>query len=174
MSNTRTTVVALSCTIGIAKPIILGEKHSQAPLAGLNRSFQKQLVKRMEDDGDDLAIWQWKPRKLVSAPFSRLRSGRVRFHPLATAARIAARLALVTARSAASRAAASASKAALKHGVIAAPRQVIPNAIKWGPQVARRAGINQATRTIRRAARRGAGRAGSTSGRIVGTAGQRS
>jgi hypothetical protein len=124
--------------------------------------------------GDDLAIWQWKPRKLVSAPFSRLRSGRVRFHPLATAARIAARLALVTARSAASRAAASASKAALKHGVIAAPRQVIPNAIKWGPQVSRRAGINQATRTIRRAARRGAGRAGSTSGRIVGTAGQRS
>jgi hypothetical protein len=165
MSNASTTVATLSRPIGIAKPIRLGEKHSQAPLAGLNRSSQKQLVKRMEDDGGDFATWQWKLRKLVSAPFSRLRSRRVRCHPLAVAARIAAQLALAAARSAASRAAASATKAALKHRLIAAPQQVIPNAIKWGPQVARRAGINQATRTIRRAARRGAGRAGATSGR---------
>jgi hypothetical protein len=116
MSNASTTVATLSRPIGIAKPIRLGEKHSQAPLAGLNRSSQKQLVKRMEDDGDDLATWQWKPRKLVSAPFSRLRSRRVRCHPLAAAARIAAQLALAAARSAASRAAASATKAALNTG----------------------------------------------------------
>jgi hypothetical protein len=128
----------------------------------------------MEDDGHDLATWQQKPRKLVSAPFSRLRSRRVCRHPLAAAACIEAQLALAAARSAASRAAASATKVALKHGLIAAPRHVSPNAIKWGPQVARRAGINQATRTIRRAAKRGAGRAGATSGRVVGTAGQRS
>jgi hypothetical protein len=36
---------------------------------GINRLSQRQLVERMEDDGDDLATWQWKPRKLVSAPF---------------------------------------------------------------------------------------------------------
>jgi hypothetical protein len=113
-------------------------------------------------------------RKLVSSPFSSLRSRRVCRHPLAVAARIAARIALVAARLAASRAAASATKAALKYGLIAAPRQVILNAIKWGPQVARRAGINQATRTIKRGARRGAGRADTTSARIVETAGQRS
>jgi hypothetical protein len=74
MSNVSTTVATLSRPIGIAKPIRWGEKHSQAPLVGLDRSSQKQLVERMEDDGDDLATWQWKPRKLVSAPFSRLRS----------------------------------------------------------------------------------------------------
>jgi hypothetical protein len=130
MSNASTIVATLSRPIGIAKPIRWGEKHSQANLAGLNRSSQKQLVKRMEDEGDDLATWQWKPRKLVSAPFSRLRSRRVRRHPLAAAARIAAGLTLAAARSAASRAAASATKAALKHGLIAAPRQVIPNPIK--------------------------------------------
>jgi hypothetical protein len=174
ISNASTTVATLSRPIGIAKLIRWGEKHSQAPLAGLSRSYQKQLVKRMEDDRDDLVAWQWKPRKLVSAPFSRLRSCRVRRHPLTAAARIAARLALTAARSAASRAAASATKAALKHGLIAAPGQVIPNAIKGGPQVARCAGINQATRTVGRAARRGAGRAGANSGRVVGTAGQRS
>jgi hypothetical protein len=156
MSNTSTTVTVLSRLIGIAKPIKLGEEHSQAPLAGLNRTLQKQLVKQMEDNGDDLAIWQWKPRKLVSAPFSRLRPRRVRLHPIAAAARIAARISLVAARLAASRSAASATKAALKHGLIASPRQVIPNTIKWGPQVGRRAGINQATRMIQRAARRGA------------------
>jgi hypothetical protein len=114
MSNASTTVAALSRPIDIAKPIRLGEEHSQAPLAGLNRSSQKQLVKRMEDDGDDLAIWRWKPRKLVSAPFSRMRSRQVHRHPLAAAARIAFRLTLVAARLAASRAAASATKAALK------------------------------------------------------------
>jgi hypothetical protein len=156
MSNTSTTVTVLSRLIGIVKPIKLGEEHSQAPLAGLNRTLQKQLVKQMEDNGDDLAIWQWKPRKLVSAPFSRLRPRRVRLHPISAAARIAARISLVAARLAASRSAASATKAALKHGLIASPRQVIPNTIKWGPQVARRAGINQATRMIQRAARRGA------------------
>jgi hypothetical protein len=174
MSIASTTSRANSGPIGIAQPIRLGKEHSQAPLAGINRTLQKQLVKQMEDEGDDLAIWQWKPKKLVSAPFSRLRSRRVRRHPIAAAARIAARLALVAARLAASRAAASATKTALKHGLIAAPRQVIPNAIKWGPQVARRTGINQATRTIGRAARRGAGRAGTTSGRVLGTVGQRS
>jgi hypothetical protein len=157
MSNVSTNLTTLSRSISIAKPIRRGEKHSQAALAGLDRLSQKQLVKRMEDEGDDLATWQWKPRKLVSAPFSRLRSRRVRRHPLAAAARIASRLALAAARSAASRAAASATKAALKHGLITAPRQVIPNAIKWGPQVARRAQINQATRTVGRKARRGAG-----------------
>jgi hypothetical protein len=94
MSNASTTVMTLSRPIGIAKPIRWGEKLSQAPLAGLTRSSQKQLVKRMEDDGDDLVIWQWKPRKLVSAPFSRLRSRRVLCHPLAAAAHIAAPLAL--------------------------------------------------------------------------------
>jgi hypothetical protein len=121
---------------------------------------KKQLVERMEANGDDWATWQWKPRKLVSAPFSRLRSRRVRRHPVAMAARLAARLALAAARSAASCAAASATKAALKHGLIAAPRQNIPNAIKWGPQVAGCAGVNQVTRTIVRAARRGVRRAG--------------
>jgi hypothetical protein len=94
----------------------------------------------MEDNGDDLATWQWKPRKLVSASFSRLHSHRVRRHPIAVAALLAARLALAATRSAFSRAAASATKAALKHGLMAAPRQVVPNAIKWGPQVIVRAG----------------------------------
>jgi hypothetical protein len=119
-------------------------------------------VERMEDNGDNLATWQWKTRKLVSAPFSRLRSRRVRRHPITVAARLAARLALAAARSAASRAAASATKAAPKHGLIGAPRQVVPNVIKWGPQVIGRARVNQATRTIGRAARRGAKRAGVT------------
>jgi hypothetical protein len=166
MSITSTTAAIISRPIGIAQPIRLGKEHFQAPLAGLNRTTQKQLVKQMENDGDNLATWQWKTNKLVSAPFSRLRSCRVCRHPIAAATRIAARVTLVAARSAAARAAASATRQALKH--------VIPNAIKWGPQVARRAGVNQATRTIGRAARRGAGRAGTTSGRVMGTAGQRS
>jgi hypothetical protein len=174
MSNVSTTVATFSRLMGIVKPTRWGEKHSQAPLAGIDRSSMRQLVERMEDDGDDLATWQWKPRKLVSAPFSRLRSRRVRCHPIAVAARLAAQLSLAAARSAASRAAVSATKAALKHGLIAAPRQVIPNAIKWGPQVAGRAGVNQATQTIGRAARRGVRQASATSGRVVGTAGQRS
>jgi hypothetical protein len=119
MSNVSTTVATLSRPMGIVKPTRWGEKHSQAPLAGINRSSKRQLVERMEDNRDDLATWQWKPRKLVSAPFSRFRSRRVRLHPIAAAARIAARLALAAARSAASRAAASATKAALKHRLIA-------------------------------------------------------
>jgi hypothetical protein len=130
-------------------------------------------VQQTEDDGDDLATWQWKPKKLVSAPFSRLRSRRVHRHPIAAAARIAAQVALVAARTAAACAAASATRAALKYGFIGT-RHVIPNAIKWGPQVAGRAWVNQATRTIRRVARRGAGRAGTTSGMVMGTAGQMS
>jgi hypothetical protein len=108
------------------------------------------------------------------APTFRPRSRRVRRHPVIVATRLAARLALAAARSAASRAAASATKVALKHGLIAAPRQVIPNAIKWGPQMAGPAGVNQATRTIGRAARRGARRVGATPGRVVGSAGLRS
>jgi hypothetical protein len=121
MSITSTTAAIISRPIGIAQPIWLGEEHFQAPLAGLNRTLQKQLVKQMEADGDDLATWQWKPKKLVSAPFSRLRSRRVRRHPIAAAARITARFALVATRSAAARAAASATRTALKHGLIAAP-----------------------------------------------------
>jgi hypothetical protein len=156
LSNVSTTAATFSRPMGIVKPTTGEGGHSQVPLAGPNHSTQKQLVERMEAKGDDWATWQWKPRKLVSAPFSRLRSRRVRRHPVAVAARLAARLALAAARSAASRAAASATKVALKHGLIAAPRQVIPNAIKWGPQVAGRAGVNQVTRTIGRAAMRGA------------------
>jgi hypothetical protein len=174
MSNISTTVATFSRPMSIVKPTTGGGKHSQAPLAGLNRSAKRQLVERMEDNGDDLATWQRKPRKLVSAPFSRLRSRRVRRHPIAVAARLLARLALAAARSAASRAAASAAKAALKHGLIAEPQQVVPTAIKWGPQVVGRAGVNQVTRTIGRAARRGARRTAATSGRVVGTARQRS
>jgi hypothetical protein len=174
ISNVSTTVATFSRPMSIVKPTAAGGRQSQAPLAGLDHSTRKQLVERMEANGDDRVTWQWKPRKLVSAPFSRLRSRRVRRHPVAVAARLAARLALAAARSAASRAAASATKAALKHGLIAAPRQVNLNAIKWGPQVAGRAGVNQVTRTIGRAARRGARRAGATSGRVVGTAGHRS
>jgi hypothetical protein len=124
--------------------------------------------------GEDGGHWRQLGNLAPMAPFSRLRSRRVRRHHLAAAAPVAARLALAAARSVASRAAASATKAALKHGLNAAPRQVIPNAIKWGPQVAGRAGVDQATQTIGRAARRGARRAGATSGRVVGTAGQRS
>jgi hypothetical protein len=51
---------------------------------------------------------------------------------------------------------------------------VLPNAIRWGPQVAGRAGVNQATRTIWRAARRGARRVGATPGRAIRSAGLRS
>jgi hypothetical protein len=148
MSITSTTAAVISRPIGIAKLIRLGEEHFQARLAELNRTTQKQLVQQMEDDGDDLAAWQWKPKKLVSAPFSRLRSQRVCRHPIAAAARIAARVALVAARTAAACAAAIATRAALKHGFIGT-WHVIPNAIKWGPQVAGRAGVNQATMAIK-------------------------
>jgi hypothetical protein len=72
MSNVSTTVATLFRPMGIAKPM-RWEEHFQAPLAGIDRSSQRQLVEKMEDDGDDLATRQWKPRKLVSAPLSRLR-----------------------------------------------------------------------------------------------------
>jgi hypothetical protein len=135
LSNVSTTAATFSRPMGIVKPTTGEGGHSQVPLAGPNHSTQKQLVERMEAKGDDWATWQWKPRKLVSAPFPRLRSLQVRRHPVAVAARLAARLALAAARSAASRAAASATKVALKHGLIAAPRQVIPTPssgdLKW-------------------------------------------
>jgi hypothetical protein len=111
---------------------------------------------------------------LIHAPTFRPRSRRVRCHPVVMAARLAARLALAAARSAASRAAASATKVALKQGLIAAPRQVIPNAIKWGLQMAGHAGVNQATGTIGQAARKGARRVGAKPGRVIGNAGLRS
>jgi hypothetical protein len=139
-------------------PMTGDEGHSKGPLAGQDHSTQQHLVERMEAEGDDWAIWQGKPLALTYAPTFRPRTRRVRRHPVVVAARLAARLALNAARAADSRAAASATRAALKHGLIAAPRQVIPNAIRWGPQVAGRAGVNQATRTIGRAARRGARR----------------
>jgi hypothetical protein len=132
----------------MVKPMTGDGGNSQGPLAGPDNSTQRQLVERIEAKGDTWATWQWKTITLAHAPIFRPRSRRVRRHPIAVAASLAARLALVVARSEASRAAASATKVALKHGLIAAPRQVIPNAIKWGPQMAGRAGINQATRTI--------------------------
>jgi hypothetical protein len=174
LSNASAIVATFARPRAMVKPMTGDGGHSQGPLAGPDNSTQRQLVDRMEAKRDDWATWQWKPITLVHAPIFRPRSRRVRRHPVAVAARLAAQLALAAARSAASRAAASATKVALKHGLIAAPRQVIPNAIKWGPQVAGRAGINQATRTIGQAARRGARRAGATSGRVIGTAGKRS
>jgi hypothetical protein len=155
-------------------PMTREKGHSQGPLAGQDHSTQQHLVERMEAEGDDWAIWQGKLLALTYAPTFRPRSRRVHRHPVVVAARLAARLALTSARAAASHAAASATKAVLKHGLIAAPRQVIPNAIKWGPQVAGRAGDNQATRTIGQAARRGAIRVGATPGRAIGSAGLRS
>jgi hypothetical protein len=156
------------------KPRTGDEGQSQGPLAGPDNSTQRHLVERMEAEGDDWATWQWKPLTLIHAPAFRPRTRRVRSHPVVVAARLAARLALAAARSAASRAAASATKVTLQHWLIAAPRQVIPNAIKWGPQMAGRAGVNQATRTIGRAARRGARQVGATPGRVVRNAGLRS
>jgi hypothetical protein len=173
LSNASAIVATFARPRAMVKPMTVDGGHSQGPLAGPDNSTQRQLVERIEAKGDDWATWQIKPITLVHAPIFRPRSRRVRRHPVAVAARLAARL-LEAARSAASRAAVSATNVALKHGLIAAPRQVIPNAIKWGPQVAGRDGINQATRTIGRAARRGARRAGATSGRVIGTAGQRS
>jgi hypothetical protein len=158
LSNASSIVAIFARSRVMVKPMTGDGGHSQGPLAGPDNSTQRHLVERIEDKGDNWATWQWKPITLVHAPIFRPRSCRVRRHPIAVAARLAARLALAAARSAASRAAASATKVALKHGLIAAQRQVIPNAIKikWGPQMAGRTGINQATRTIGRAARRGA------------------
>jgi hypothetical protein len=150
------------------------EGQAQGPLAGPDYSIQQHLVEKMEAEGDDWATWQGKPLELTYAPTFRPRSHRVRRHPVVVATRMAARLALNAARAAAARAATLATRTALKHGLIAAPRQVLPNAIKWGPQVAGRAGVNQATRTIGRAARRGARRVGATPGRAIGSAGLRS
>jgi hypothetical protein len=119
LSNVSTTVATFSRPMGIVKPTTGEGGHSQVPLAGPDHSTQKRLV---EAKGDDWATWQWKPRKLVSAPFSRLRSRRVRRHSVAVAARLAAGLALAAARAAASPAAVSATKVALKHGLIASER----------------------------------------------------
>jgi hypothetical protein len=41
------TVATLSRPMGIVKPTRWGERHSQAPLAGIDRSSQRQLVERM-------------------------------------------------------------------------------------------------------------------------------
>jgi hypothetical protein len=155
-------------------PMTGDEGHAQGPLAGQDHSTQQHMVERMEAEGDDWAIWQGKPLELTYAPTFRPISRRVRRHPVVVAARMAAQLALNAARAAASRAAAIATKTALKHGLIAAPRQVLPNAIRWGPQVAGPARVNQATRIIGRAARRGARRAVATPGRAIGSAGLRS
>jgi hypothetical protein len=155
-------------------PMTGDEGHAQGPLAGQDHSTQQHLVERMEAKGDDWAIWQGKPLELTYAPTFRPRSRRVHRHPVVVAARMAVRLALNAARAAASRAATIATKTAIRHGLIASPRQVLPNTIKWGPQVAGRAGVNQATRTIGRAARRGARQAGTTPGRAIGSAGLRS
>jgi hypothetical protein len=69
ISNVSTTVATFSRPMGIVKPTTGGGRYSQVPQAGLNRLTKKQLVERMEANGDDWATWQWKPRKLVSAPF---------------------------------------------------------------------------------------------------------
>jgi hypothetical protein len=154
-------------------PMTGDEGHAQGPLPGQDHSTQQHLVERMEAEGDDWAIWQGKPLALTYAPTFSPRSRRVCRHPVVVASRIAARLALNAARAAASRASAIATRTALKHGLITAPRQVLPNAIRWGPQVAGRTGVNQATRTIGRAARREARRVGATPGRTIGSAGLR-
>ena len=108
-----------------------GENGGQpsGPLAGPSYSFQLHLVEKMEAEGDDLAAWQGKPLELTYAPTFRPRSLRVRRNPILVAARVAARLALNAARAAATRAAALATRTALKHGLIAAPRQVLPVAL---------------------------------------------
>jgi hypothetical protein len=129
-------------------PMTGDEGQAQGPLAGQDYSTQQHLVERMEAKGDNWATWQGKSLELTYAPTFRPRSRRVRRHPVVVAARMAAQLTLNAARAAASRAATMATKTALKHGLIAAPQQVLPNAIKWGPQVAGRAGVNQATSRV--------------------------
>jgi hypothetical protein len=174
LSNASAIAAIFARSRVMVKPVTGDGGQSQGPLARPDNSTQRHLVERMEAEGDDWATWQWKPITLIHAPTFRPRSRRVRRHPVVVAAHLAARLALAAARSAASRAAASATKVALKHGLIAAPRQEIPNAIKWGPQMAGRVGVNQATGTIGRPARRGARRVGATPGRVIGNAGLRS
>jgi hypothetical protein len=61
MSNVSATVATFSSPMGIVKPTRWGEKHFQAPLAGIDRLSKRLLVERMEDDRDGLATWQWKP-----------------------------------------------------------------------------------------------------------------
>jgi hypothetical protein len=173
LSNTSAIAAVFANSRVRVTPMTGAEGHAQGPLAGQDHSTQQHLVERMEAKGDDWAIWQGKPFALTYAPTFRPRSRRVRRHPVVVAACMAARLALNAARAAASRAAAIATRTALKHGLIAAPRQVLPNAIRWGPQVAGGARVNQATRTIGRAARRGARRVGATPGRAIGSAGLR-
>jgi hypothetical protein len=139
-------VSALAATLASSRVRVTprGENggQPQGPLAGPSYSIQLHLVEKMEAEGDDWAAWQGKPLELTYAPTVRPRSRRVRRHPIVIATRVAARLALNAARAAAERAATLATRTALKHGLIAAPRQVLPNAIKWGPQVAGRAGVN--------------------------------
>jgi hypothetical protein len=148
MLSNASAIAAVFANSRVRVTPMTGDKgHAQGPLAGQDHSTQQHPVDRMEAEGDDWA--------LTYAPTFWPRSRRVRRHPVVVAACMAARLALNAARAAASRAAAIATRTALKHGLIAAPRQVLPNAIRWGPQVARCAGVNRATRTIGRAARRG-------------------
>jgi hypothetical protein len=58
MSNVSTTVATFSRSMGIVKPTRWGEKHSQVPLAGIDRLLKRQLVERIEENGDNLATWQ--------------------------------------------------------------------------------------------------------------------
>jgi hypothetical protein len=53
ISNFSTTVTTFSRPLGIVKPTTGGGRHSQAPLAGLDRSTKKQLVERMEANGEN-------------------------------------------------------------------------------------------------------------------------
>jgi hypothetical protein len=129
LSNARAIAAVFANSRVRVTPMTRDEGHSQGPLARQDHSTQQHLVERMEAEGDGWAIWQGKLLALTYAPTFRPRSRRVRRHPVVVAARLAARLALTAARAAASRAAASATKAALKHGLIAAPRQVIPNQV---------------------------------------------
>jgi hypothetical protein len=115
--------VFASSRVGVT-PMTGDEGQAQGPLAGQDHSTQQHLVERMEAEGDDWSTWQGKPLELTYAPTFRPRSRRVRCHPVVVAARMAARLALNAVRAAASRAAMIATKTALKHGLIAAPRQV--------------------------------------------------
>jgi hypothetical protein len=174
LSNASAIAAAFASSRVRVTPRTEDKGQAQGPLAGPDHSIQQHLVEKIEAEGDDWATWQGKPLELTYAPTFRPRSHRVRRHPVVVAAHMAARLALNAARAAAARAATLATRTALKHGLIAAPRQVLPNAIKWGPQVAGRAGVNQATRTIWRAARRGARRVGATPGRVIGSVGLRS
>jgi hypothetical protein len=131
MLSNASAIAAVSASSRVrVTPMTGDEGQAQGPLAGQDHSTQQHLVERMEAEGDDYATWQGKPSELTYAPTIRPRSRRARRHPVVVAARMADRLALNAARAAASRAATMATKTALKHGLVAAPRQVLPNAIK--------------------------------------------